>query len=91
MKWRPHAAAICAAALAALLPIACCGGEPPSTAADRFIAQAADDEEREALESARDDVDAKMRAIVAQKDAQIEGLRKENETLKERLANREKR
>ena len=91
MKWRPHAAAICAAALAALLPIACCGGEPPSTAADRFIVQAADDEEREALESARDDVDAKMRAIVAQKDAQIEGLRKENETLKERLANREKR
>ena len=64
-------------------------GERPSTAADAYIERAADGEEREALTLARDDIDREQRALVAQKDAEIERLRRENEELAARLAARD--
>jgi len=64
--------------------------ERPSSAADPYIEQAADAEEREALTLARDDIDREQRALVAQKDAEIERLRRENEELEARLAARGK-
>jgi hypothetical protein len=66
----------------------CSAGDPASShssSADRFIAEAADDEERRGLTQARDDIDAQMRDLVAGKDAEIEKLRKENEALQARL------
>ena len=74
-------------ALLALVP-AC--GDRPSTAADPYIERAADAEEREALTLARDDIDREQRALVAQKDAEIERLRKENAELEAELAARSK-
>ncbi len=65
-----------------------CGGEAPSTAANPYIAQAADEEEREALIMARDDIDAEMRTRVAEKDAEIERLQEEKRELEEKLAAR---
>jgi len=62
--------------------------EQPSPSADPYIARAADAEEREALALARDDIDREQRALVAQKDVEIERLRKENAELKARLAAR---
>ena len=83
------------AAFSLLLVVALpsCGGssESPSTAADPYIAKAADDEETEGLVQARDDIDAEMRARAAEKDEEIERLRKENENLRARLAARAKR
>jgi hypothetical protein len=71
-----------------LLLSAGCGGNSASTAADPYISQAADGEEREGLTQARDDIDAEMRAVAAQKDAEIARLEKENAALKARLAAR---
>ena len=58
----------------------------PSTAADEVILGADDEEERQGLKQARDDIDAEMIKEAAQKDAEIEKLRKENEALRARLA-----
>lgn len=66
-------------------------GKKPSPAADPYIARAADAEEREGLTLARDDIDGEQRALLAEKDAEIERLRRENEELKARLAARAKR
>lgn len=65
-----------------------CGGEAPSAAANPYIAQAADEEERAALVTARDDIDAEMRARVAEKDAEIERLQKERRELEKKLTAR---
>ena len=65
-------------------------GDRPSSAADPYIERAVDAEEREALQLARDDIDREQRALVAQKDAEIERLRKEHEELEARLAARRK-
>jgi hypothetical protein len=78
-------------ALPIVLASAACGGSSASSAADPYIARAADDEEREGLTAARDDIDAEMRAAVAGRDAEIERLRKQNEELKARLAAKKKR
>jgi hypothetical protein len=83
-------AARCALAAAAA-GLAGCAGPDPSPAADPYIAQAADDEEREGLTLARDDIDAEMGAVAAEKDAEIERLRKENEELRAELEARRKR
>ncbi len=55
----------------------------PSTAADGMIEKAKSPEERRALEKARDEVDARMREKVRALDAEIERLRKENESLRQ--------
>jgi hypothetical protein len=81
-RWTPAAWVV---TILALHP-AC--GERPSTAADPYIERAADSEEREALTLARDDIDREQRALVAQKDAEIERLRRENEALQAKLAAR---
>jgi hypothetical protein len=76
-----------APALACLLQ-GCSAGGPtssPSSSADRFIAEASDNEERRGLTQARDDIDARMVDLVAAKDAEIGKLRKENEVLRARL------
>lgn len=78
-------------ALPIALACAACGGSSASSAADPFIAQATDDEERDGLTAARDDIDAEMRAAVAERDAEIERLRRQNEELKARLAAKKKR
>ena len=80
-RWAPAAWVV----ILALHP-AC--GERPSTAADPYIEQAADAEEREALTLARDDIDREQRALVAQKDAEIDRLRRENAELQAQLAAR---
>jgi hypothetical protein len=70
---------------AGVLILAGCRSDAPSPAADAYIAQASDDEEREGLAQARDDVDAEMRAVAAARDAEIARLKKENEELKARV------
>ena len=79
-----------AAAVLTLLALHLACAEHPSPAADPYIERAADAEEREALTRARDDIDREQRALVAQKDAEIERLREENEELKAKLAARAK-
>ncbi len=77
---------VAAAILLLLLATGCPGGSAgPSTAADAYIAQAEDEEERLALIEARDEIDAEMREEAAEMDAEIERLRKENEELRRRL------
>jgi len=71
-----------------LLALAACGSGDASPAADPYISQAGDSEEREALIMARDDIDAEMREQAAELDLEIERLRKENEELKAKLAAR---
>jgi hypothetical protein len=73
------------AAVLTLLALHPSCADRPSTAADRYIANATDSEEREALTLARDDIDEEQRALVAQMDAEIERLRKENEALRKKL------
>jgi len=87
MNARVATAALIFASLA--LHPAC--GDRPSSAADPYIERAADAEEREALTLARDDIDQEQRALVAQKDAEIERLRRENEDLQAKLAARAKK
>jgi len=77
-----------AAAGLLLISLTACGGAGASTAADPYIAQAADGEERDGLTQARDDIDVEMRAVAAQRDAEIARLQKENAELKARLAAR---
>jgi len=79
--------AICCAALSGLA----CGGGKPSVAADAYIEEAADAEEREGLTQARDDIDDEMRDLAVERDAEIERLRQENEDLRSRLAARRKK
>ncbi|HXV76005.1 MAG TPA: hypothetical protein VD788_06745 [Candidatus Polarisedimenticolaceae bacterium] len=74
--------------LLTLLVLHAACGEQPSPAADPYIERAADREEREALTLARDDIDREQRAVVAQKDAEIERLREEQEELRAKLAAR---
>ncbi len=74
-----------ASALLALLATGCPGGGEPSTAADPYIAQAENDQEREALIEARDEIDADMREEAAEKDLEIERLQRENEELRRQL------
>ena len=57
--------------------------ERPSSAADAMIGKAKTPEERLALEKARDEVDAEMREKIRALDAEIERLKKENESLKQ--------
>ncbi len=57
--------------------------DAPSTAANAMIENAKTPEERRALEKARDEVDARMREKVRALDAEIERLRKENESLRQ--------
>lgn len=76
------------ALLPGVLALAGCGSGGASTAADAYISQAEDPEEREALTMARDDIDAEMRAEAERLDREIERLRKENEELKAKLAAR---
>jgi len=71
-----------------LLATGCPGGGDPSTAADPYIAQAENDEEREALIEARDEIDAEMRDEAAERDAEIERLQRENEELRRQLRER---
>jgi hypothetical protein len=71
-----------------LLATGCPGGGDPSTAADPYIAQAESEEEREALIEARDEIDAEMREEAAERDFEMERLRKENEELRRRLRER---
>jgi hypothetical protein len=73
--------------LLATLACACsCGGrQNASPAADEVIATAENDEERAGLTQARDDIDSEMRRVAAEKDAEIERLRKENEALRKKL------
>ncbi len=94
----PLAAALVAAALpvflvTAVAPLMGCGGSggPPSTAADAYLARAEDDEEREGLSQARDDIDAEMRSLAEERDAEIERLRKENEALRARVEERRRK
>jgi hypothetical protein len=71
------------------LAMGCPGGRgESSTAADTYIAQASSDEERKALIEARDEIDAEMRVQAAERDAEIERLRRENEDLRRRLRER---
>ena len=86
-RWIP-APALAAMALAAVIVAPACGGDGPSTAAEEFISQAEDAEEREGLRQARDDIDSEMRRIVAERDAEIDRLRKEREELEARLRER---
>jgi predicted RNase H-like nuclease (RuvC/YqgF family) len=79
-----HAAAVVGVATMALLLSAC--GSGSSTAADQFIAEAENPEERQALTEARDDIDKEMTESLEELDKEIERLRKENEELKARLA-----
>ena len=76
------------AAAFTVIPMAACGGSSASNAADPYIAQAADGEERAGLTQARDDIDAEMRAVAAERDSEIARLEKENAELKARLAAR---
>lgn len=64
---------------------ACGRSSQASPAADDVIAKSSNDEEREGLMRARDDIDDGMRREVAEKDAEIERLRKENDELRRRL------
>ena len=80
----PAAAAVMTAA--AILLSGCGGGG--STAADSFISQAEDSEERAALTEARDDIDKVMKQSLHELDREIERLRKENEEMRARLAKR---
>lgn len=81
-------------ALALLVPIPALAGcragaektVSHSPAADELIRGAEDDEERRGLAQARDDIDTRMSREAAEKDAEIEKLRKENEALRARLA-----
>jgi len=76
---------------ALLLPLAAlpgCGSGTSSTAADPYISQAEDAEERDGLTQARDDIDEQMREEAEKLDREIERLRKENEELKAKLAAR---
>jgi len=73
-----------------LLLLQGCGSGGVSTAADPYISQAADGEEREGLTQARDDIDAEMREEAEELDREIERLRKENEELKAKLAEKRK-
>jgi ABC-type glycerol-3-phosphate transport system substrate-binding protein len=77
-----------AALLLIALATAGCGGDSASPAADAYIAEAADSEERDGLIQARDDIDAEMRAVAARKDEEIEKLRREKEELEAELAER---
>ena len=87
MAWFRHPGSLAGVAFGLLLGLgsAACTGSDPSPAADRYIEQAEDEEERQALIEARDEIDHEMRAISAEKDAEIERLRKENEELKAHL------
>jgi len=80
--------ALVLAAILPLLALAACGSGDASTAADPYISQAEDSEERDALIMARDDIDAEMREQAGELDREIERLRKENEELKAKLAAR---
>ena len=80
-----------AAGICFLLLSGCSGSGDHSSAADAYIAKAADSEEREGLTQARDDIDAEMSAQAAQRDAEIARLKVENEELKARLSARAKR
>lgn len=64
------------------------GGDGTSPAADEYIAAAETEEERQALVEARDEIDEEMAALAAEKDAEIERLRKENEELRRELEER---
>ncbi|MBI3451213.1 MAG: hypothetical protein HY049_20150 [Acidobacteria bacterium] len=77
------------AGAALLASLAGCSGVG-STAADPYIAQAADAEERAGLTAARDDIDAEMSAVAAEKDREIERLKQENAELRSRIAARKK-
>ena len=85
MRPRVRQATCCLILALACLPIGCGSKEAPSPAADAVIARAEDEEERQALTQARDDIDAEMRRAVAEKEAQSERLRQENEALRKRL------
>lgn len=84
MRNTSRVATLIAVAAASLIFSGCDGGG--STAADSFIAQAEDPEERAALTEARDDIDAMMKKSLEELDQEVERLRKENEELKARLA-----
>jgi hypothetical protein len=86
----PRALAL-AAGLSLAFLAACPGNGSHSPAADAAIAKAADSEEREGLTQARDDIDAEMGAVAAERDAEIARLKSENDALRARLAARSKR
>jgi len=83
-------ARLAVAGLVLAASLAACSGRA-SSAADPYIAQAGDAEEREGLTAARDDIDAEMSAVAAEKDREIDRLKQENAELKARMAARKKR
>lgn len=79
----------CAAlVLAGCTPEAKDGNAGPSTAADAVLARASSDDERRALENARDEIDARAREEIAARDAEIDRLKRENDELRRRLGER---
>ena len=82
---RPLSPVLMVAAALLCVAGACGKSERPSPAADDVIAKSSNAEEREGLTRARDDIDEGMRRAVAEKDAEIERLRKENDELRKKL------